>query len=42
VFFRLEMLGYRVGQGLVERCVPPCQGLPGRQMAEDIGIRAAG
>ena len=21
VFFRLEMLGYRVGQGLVERCV---------------------
>lgn len=25
VFFRLEMLGYRVGQGLVERCVyhPP-------------------
>jgi trafficking protein particle complex subunit 6 len=23
VFYRLEMLGYRVGQGLVERFVPP-------------------
>lgn len=23
VFYRLEMLGYRVGQGLVERCVHP-------------------
>jgi E3 SUMO-protein ligase PIAS1 len=22
VHYRLEMLGYRVGQGLVERCVP--------------------
>lgn len=32
VFFRLERLGYRVGQGLVERLVfffpfPPCSGL---------------
>lgn len=36
VFFRLEMLGYRVGQGLVERFVdvslPPisCTGVPWR------------
>lgn len=28
VFFRLEMLGYRVGQGLVERYVSDCSLLP--------------
>lgn len=31
VFYRLEVLGYRVGQGLVERYVPPPGELVGRE-----------
>ena len=31
VFFRLEMLGYRVGQGLVERYVDGSFSGPGQQ-----------
>ena len=27
-FFRLEGLGYRVGQGLAERYIPPLQSMP--------------